>query len=103
MNDTAASHRFRPAGPLRGSITVPGDKSISHRSLILGAMAVGETNQGIVVRRASRLTARALANHAHARSPTPTQPLSSPRRAARVCARRPRERRGSRPGGAAAR
>ena len=43
MNDTAASHRFRPAGPLRGSITVPGDKSISHRSLILGAMAVGET------------------------------------------------------------
>ena len=43
MNDTAASHRFRPAGPLRGSIAVPGDKSISHRSLILGAMAVGET------------------------------------------------------------
>ena len=43
MNDTAASHRFSPAGPLRGSIAVPGDKSISHRSLILGAMAVGET------------------------------------------------------------
>ncbi|MEL7683923.1 3-phosphoshikimate 1-carboxyvinyltransferase [Citromicrobium bathyomarinum] len=43
MNDTAASHRFRPAGPLRGSITVPGDKSISHRSLIFGALAVGET------------------------------------------------------------
>lgn len=29
--------------PLRGTATVPGDKSISHRSLILGAMAVGET------------------------------------------------------------
>ena len=30
-------------GPLSGQAHVPGDKSISHRSLILGAMAVGET------------------------------------------------------------
>ncbi len=30
-------------GPLHGTADVPGDKSISHRSLILGAMAVGET------------------------------------------------------------
>ena len=30
-------------GPLSGEAHVPGDKSISHRSLILGAMAVGET------------------------------------------------------------
>ncbi|MBV7409040.1 MULTISPECIES: 3-phosphoshikimate 1-carboxyvinyltransferase [Roseobacteraceae] len=30
-------------GPLSGTAEVPGDKSISHRSLILGAMAVGET------------------------------------------------------------
>lgn len=34
------SHR---AEPLKGIAEVPGDKSISHRSLILGAMAVGET------------------------------------------------------------
>jgi len=33
----------RPSGPLEGVAEVPGDKSISHRSLILGAMAVGET------------------------------------------------------------
>ena len=33
----------RPCGPLTGHAEVPGDKSISHRSLILGAMAVGET------------------------------------------------------------
>jgi 3-phosphoshikimate 1-carboxyvinyltransferase len=33
----------RPAGPLRGEARVPGDKSISHRSLILGALSVGET------------------------------------------------------------
>ena len=31
------------SGPLRGEAPVPGDKSISHRALILGAMAVGET------------------------------------------------------------
>lgn len=30
-------------GPLRGTADVPGDKSISHRSLILGALSVGET------------------------------------------------------------
>ncbi|MGE0563372.1 MAG: 3-phosphoshikimate 1-carboxyvinyltransferase [Pseudolabrys sp.] len=33
----------RRAGPLQGRIRVPGDKSISHRALILGAMTVGET------------------------------------------------------------
>ncbi len=31
------------SAPLRGTASVPGDKSISHRSLIFGAMAVGET------------------------------------------------------------
>ena len=33
----------RKSGPLTGQAHVPGDKSISHRSLILGALAVGET------------------------------------------------------------
>ena len=33
----------RAGGPLRGVAEVPGDKSISHRALILGALAVGET------------------------------------------------------------
>ena len=35
--------RTGSAEALRGHISVPGDKSISHRALILGAMAVGET------------------------------------------------------------
>lgn len=35
--------RFLPTGALKGAIRVPGDKSISHRSLMLGALAVGET------------------------------------------------------------
>jgi 3-phosphoshikimate 1-carboxyvinyltransferase len=33
----------RSSGPLAGKARVPGDKSISHRALILGALAVGET------------------------------------------------------------
>ena len=33
----------RPSGPLNGSASVPGDKSISHRALMLGLAAVGET------------------------------------------------------------
>jgi 3-phosphoshikimate 1-carboxyvinyltransferase len=33
----------RPGGPLRGRVRAPGDKSISHRALILGALAGGET------------------------------------------------------------
>jgi 3-phosphoshikimate 1-carboxyvinyltransferase len=32
-----------PTGPLRGTIRVPGDKSISHRALMLSALAVGES------------------------------------------------------------
>lgn len=37
------SLRAESSGPLRGTIAVPGDKSISHRALILGGMAAGET------------------------------------------------------------
>ena len=33
----------RASGPLAGKVRVPGDKSISHRALILGALSVGET------------------------------------------------------------
>ncbi len=33
----------KPAGPLSGAVRVPGDKSISHRALMFGALAVGET------------------------------------------------------------
>src|SRR5213078_763324 len=33
----------RPSGPLRGTLTVPGDKSITHRAVILSALAEGES------------------------------------------------------------
>ncbi len=35
--------RFDPAGPLRGSLRPPADKSISHRAALIAAMAEGET------------------------------------------------------------
>jgi len=43
--DQAASSPLtaRRSGPLKGRVRVPGDKSISHRALIFGALAVGET------------------------------------------------------------
>lgn len=40
---SAASLTAEPSGALSGTISVPGDKSISHRALIFGALAVGET------------------------------------------------------------
>lgn len=46
------------SGPLTGSITVPGDKSISHRALMLGAIAQGTTRiQGLLLGEDPRSTA----------------------------------------------
>jgi 3-phosphoshikimate 1-carboxyvinyltransferase len=46
MSNLAAGRRYivRPASSVHGEITVPGDKSISHRSLMLGGIAEGETS-----------------------------------------------------------
>ena len=41
--DVKPPFKPRSSGPLTGQVRVPGDKSISHRALILGALAVGET------------------------------------------------------------
>ena len=35
---------LRKWGPLRGEITVPGDKSISHRAVMFGSLAKGTTD-----------------------------------------------------------
>src|SRR3954466_8820489 len=42
-SDKPSPLESRASGPLTGKVRVPGDKSISHRALILGALAVGET------------------------------------------------------------
>lgn len=41
--DAPAPFALVARGPLAGSVEVPGDKSISHRALMLGALAVGRT------------------------------------------------------------
>ena len=35
--------KSRRCGPLHGTVAIPGDKSVSHRALILGALTVGQT------------------------------------------------------------
>src|ERR1700730_5588413 len=51
----------RPANPLAGKIRVPGDKSISHRALMLGALAIGRTElSGLLEGEDVRATAAAL-------------------------------------------
>jgi len=52
----------RPGRLLKGSVTAPGDKSISHRALILGAMATGVTEiDGLLEGDDVLATARAVA------------------------------------------
>lgn len=53
--------RFSAPGPLRGTVSVPGDKSISHRSLMLSALAVGESRvEGLLTGEDVLATAAAL-------------------------------------------
>ncbi|RYD44904.1 MAG: hypothetical protein EOP63_03410, partial [Sphingomonadales bacterium] len=42
-DQTATPRSFSASVPLKGRIAIPGDKSISHRSLMLSAMAIGES------------------------------------------------------------
>ena len=42
-SNNGSSFQVKPGGVISGRITVPGDKSISHRALMLGAIAEGET------------------------------------------------------------
>jgi len=49
---------IQPQGNLQGKTTIPGDKSISHRALMLGALALGETTiQGLLLGEDPRSTA----------------------------------------------
>jgi 3-phosphoshikimate 1-carboxyvinyltransferase len=51
-----------PSGPLKGRASVPGDKSISHRALLLGALSTGTTRiSGLLEADDVKATAKALA------------------------------------------
>jgi 3-phosphoshikimate 1-carboxyvinyltransferase len=43
MSSSAQSYRIEPGQRLAGELSVPGDKSISHRAVMLGGLAAGET------------------------------------------------------------
>ena len=59
---TAAHLTARRAGPLKGTVRTPGDKSISHRALILGALASGVTEiEGLLEGDDVKRTAAAMA------------------------------------------
>ena len=61
--DTFAKQPFesRMAHGLTGVVRVPGDKSISHRALMLGAVAIGETRvEGLLEAEDVLNTARAM-------------------------------------------
>jgi 3-phosphoshikimate 1-carboxyvinyltransferase len=44
MNNKAISFHLTPGGKINGTLRVPGDKSISHRSIIFGSIADGVTH-----------------------------------------------------------
>jgi|TARA_B110000967_G_scaffold206600_1_gene253727 3-phosphoshikimate 1-carboxyvinyltransferase len=51
------------SGPLNGTAVIPGDKSVSHRSLILGALSIGETKiSGLLLGQDVLDTARAMSS-----------------------------------------
>lgn len=57
----AAELRVAPGGSLSGTLAVPGDKSITHRALICGALAEGESIlRGALDAADTRATAKAL-------------------------------------------
>ena len=57
----SSNYVIQAGGVLRGRIRVPGDKSISHRSVLLGALASGETHiEGFLEGEDTRATAAAM-------------------------------------------
>jgi 3-phosphoshikimate 1-carboxyvinyltransferase len=70
-----AAWRVAPGGSIAGNLTVPGDKSISHRALMLGALAAGDSYvSGFLEGEDCLATARALeALGVRIERPAPTQ------------------------------
>ena len=55
------AYEIQPGGALTGEAQVPGDKSISHRSVLLGAIAEGTTEvRGFLEGEDTRATAAAM-------------------------------------------
>ena len=62
MSATRLDWLAGPGAPLRGELSVPGDKSVSHRAVMLGALAEGQTEiEGFLEGEDTRATAAILA------------------------------------------
>lgn len=60
--DTSDGWRLEPGGQVRGTLALPGDKSISHRAFLIAALAEGASRlEGILDSEDCRATAHALA------------------------------------------
>src|SRR4029079_16167987 len=57
--DDRSTLTIRRSGPLRGNCRVPGDKSISHRALLFGALADGVVEASGLGRGGDNLATRA--------------------------------------------
>ena len=89
--DSALPLIARRSGPLAGTVRPPGDKSISHRALMLGALAVGETSvEGLL--EGEDILATVAAMRAFGAT-------ASAHRRGRLAHQRPRRRRPARAGG----
>jgi 3-phosphoshikimate 1-carboxyvinyltransferase len=77
--DTAARFSVEPGGEVAGELTIPGDKSISHRALMFGGLAEGETQiSGFLAGEDCLATLRALqALGVHIERPQPQRVIVS--------------------------
>ncbi|MBV9619534.1 MAG: 3-phosphoshikimate 1-carboxyvinyltransferase [Gammaproteobacteria bacterium] len=75
MSPPGPGYRVRAGGRVAGELAVPGDKSISHRALLLGAIARGSTRaRGFLAGEDCLATARALESlGVRLEWPTPTE------------------------------
>lgn len=61
MSESPVPRTFSRSGPLRGTVRVPGDKSISHRALMLASLTIGESRiEGLLEGEDVLATARAM-------------------------------------------
>ena len=86
--------RVRASARLRGELRLPGDKSISHRALLLAALAAGESviegaGDGADVRSTAGIVAALGATWSGVPATARRSPTGSSRRGRTACASRP--------------
>ena len=88
--------RFDPAGPLRGALRPPADKSISHRAALIAAMGEGETDDRGLPRRRRHPLDPGRGRRRSGREVEGAERRRGSRRELRIARRRPARRRARR-------